>query len=78
MTDVNFQTFIKRGEEPPSEPSEAAIKKKVNEMVLTLIKDGDLECAGYTSLDHDPTILTACQAIATLVGLVTVRRRRLR
>ena len=71
MTDVNFQTFIKRGQEPPSEPSEAAIKKKANEMVLALIKDGDLECAGYTSLDHDPTILTACQAIATLVGLVS-------
>ena len=45
--------------------------EKLAKQLLTLIQNGDLECAGYTSLDHDPTILTACQAIATLVGLVS-------
>ena len=48
-----------------------AIKKEAHKQLLALIKDGDIECAGYTSLDHDPTILTSCQAIATLVGLVS-------
>ena len=48
-----------------------AIKKEAKKQLLALIRDGDLECAGYTSLDKDPTIITACQAIATLVGLVT-------
>lgn len=45
--------------------------EKLAKQLLTLIQNGDLECAGYTSLDHDPTILTACQAISTLVGLVS-------
>ena len=51
--------------------TQAAIKKEAYKQLLALIKDGDIECAGYTSLDQDPTILTACQSIATLVGLVS-------
>lgn len=51
--------------------TQAAIKKEAYNQLLALIKDGDIECAGYTSLDQDPTILTACQSIATLVGLVS-------
>ena len=51
--------------------AQAAIKKEAQKQLLALIKDGDIECAGYTSLDQDPTILTACQVIATLVGLVS-------
>lgn len=51
--------------------TQAAIKKEAQKLLLALIKDGDIECAGYTSLDQDPTILTACQVIATLVGLVS-------
>lgn len=51
--------------------TQAAIKKEANKQLLALIKNGDIECAGYTSLDQDPTILTACQSIATLVGLVS-------
>ena len=51
--------------------TQAAIKKEAQKQLLALIKDGDIECAGYTSLDQDPTILTACQVIATLVGLVS-------
>lgn len=51
--------------------TQAAIKKEAQKQLLALIKAGDIECAGYTSLDQDPTILTACQVIATLVGLVS-------
>ena len=51
--------------------TQEAIKKEANKQLLALIKNGDIECAGYTSLDQDPTILTACQSIATLVGLVS-------
>lgn len=51
--------------------TQAAIKKEAYKQLLALIKDGDIECAGYTSLDQDPTILTACQSVATLVGLVS-------
>lgn len=47
------------------------IKKDLNTQLLTLIHDGDLKCAGYRTLDEDPTIITACQAIASLVGLVS-------
>ena len=54
-----------------NQPAKSAAKKEVEKQILALIKDGSLECAGYTSLDHDPTILTACQAIASLVGLVS-------
>ena len=53
------------------ESAKAAAKKEVEKQILALIRDGSLECAGYTSLDQDPTILTACQVIATLVGLVS-------
>lgn len=51
--------------------TQAAIKKEAYNQLLALIKDGDIECAGYTSLDQDPTILAACQSIAILVGLVS-------
>ena len=53
------------------ESAKAAAKKEVEKQILALIRDGSLECAGYTSLDQDPTILTACQVIASLVGLVS-------
>jgi HK97 family phage portal protein len=52
-------------------PNKEAIKAEAKKQLLALIQNGDIECAGYTSLDHDPTILTACQVIAGLVGLVS-------
>ena len=64
---LKIPTFKKRG----AEPSQDVIKKKVNEQLLAMLRDGDIECAGYVTLDKDPTILSACQAIATLVGLVS-------
>lgn len=64
---MSKKTVKKRSDQP----AKSAAKKEVEKQLLALIKDGSLECAGYTSLDHDPTILTACQAIASLVGLVS-------
>ena len=70
----SLPTFKKRGNETEVvnvEPKKEAVKAEVNRQLLALIQEGSIECAGYTSLDHDPTILTACQAIASLVGLVS-------
>ena len=55
---IRIPTFKKRGVD------QEAVKKEVSKQLITLIQEGSLECAGYTSLDQDPTILTACQAIA--------------
>ena len=64
---MSKKTVKKRSDES----AKAAAKKEVEKQILALIRDGTLECAGYTSLDQDPTILTACQVIASLVGLVS-------
>lgn len=32
----------------------------------------DLCCSGYTSLDHNPEIMTACRTIAELIGSMTI------
>lgn len=64
---MSKKTVKKRSDES----AKAAAKKEVEKQILALIRDGSLECAGYTSLDQDPTILTACYVIATLVGLVS-------
>lgn len=61
---------IKKKREKVS-PNKEAVKAEAKKQLLALIQSGDIECAGYTSLDHDPTILTACQVIAGLVGLVS-------
>lgn len=66
---LKIPTIKKR--ETDSEALKNEVKKQVNNQILQLIHDGDLKCAGYTSLDQDPTIITACQAIAALVGLVS-------
>ena len=66
---LKIPTIKKR--ETDTEALKNEVKKQVNSQILQLIHDGDLKCAGYTSLDQDPTIITACQAIAALVGLVS-------
>lgn len=57
--------------ETDTEALKNEVKKQVNNQILQLIHDGDLKCAGYTSLDQDPTILKACRAVAALVSLVS-------
>lgn len=39
--------------------------------LMELINDEGICAGGYISLDQDPTIMTACEAIARLVGLVS-------
>lgn len=68
---IKFPTIKKRETETSAEPNKKSIENEVKKQFLALLNSGDIECAGYTSLDHDPTILTACQVIAGLVGLVS-------
>lgn len=51
--------------------SDSAEVKALKKQFLALLQEGDISCAGYTSLDKDPTIATACQKVAEMVGLVT-------
>ena len=71
---MNIKLPKKRRTEPEivkREASTEAVKTEAKRQLLALIRDGSIECAGYTSLDHDPTILTACQGIASLVSLIS-------
>lgn len=70
---INIPTLKKRGTDQAAEEKakKEAIKAEAKKQLLALLQEGSLECAGYTSLDQNPTILTACQAVATLVGLVS-------
>lgn len=38
---------------------------------MEIINSEGIECCGYHSLDHDPTIATACKRFAGLVGLIS-------
>lgn len=53
--------FVKRSTETSSRA----------QMLMELINSEGICAAGYTSLDQDPTIKTACEKIAELVGLVS-------
>lgn len=44
---------------------------KVNSIALWLADD-DICCSGYTSLDKNPEIMTACRKIASLIGSTTI------
>lgn len=45
-------------------------QKKVVQL-MELINSEGITCAGYRSLDQDPTIVTACKKVSDLVGLVS-------
>ena len=70
---IKIPSLKKRGTDQAAEEKakKEAIKAEAKKQLLALLQEGSLECAGYTSLDQNPTILTACQAVATLVGLVS-------
>ena len=36
------------------------------------LADGEITCPGYTSLDKNPEIMTACRKIASLIGATTI------
>lgn len=40
--------------------------------VALVVSDGDISCTGYTSLDKNPEIMTACRKIASLIGSATI------
>lgn len=48
----------------------AKLNKKVVQL-MELINSEGIGCAGYHSLDQDPTIATACKKFAGLVGLIS-------
>lgn len=53
-----------------AEPTQEQLKAKLSRLIELINMEG-IECAGYKSLDQDPTILTACSKVAGLVGLVS-------
>lgn len=56
-----FNRFKKREAEKPK-----------NQFALWLNSDEDICVSGYTSLDHNPEIMTACRTIAELIGSMTI------
>ena len=61
---LKIPTIKKR--ETDTEALKNEVKKQVNSQILQLIHDGDLKCAGYTSLDQDPTIITALSLLSSV------------
>ncbi len=48
------------------------IEKRCTGQVAFVLSDGDICVPGYTSLDRNPEILTACRRIAELIGSMTI------
>lgn len=51
---------------------EKNISQSKQNIALWLGSDDDLICSGYTSLDQNPDIMTACRTIAELIGSMTI------
>ena len=47
-------------------------KKKQNRNVALWLSDSDICAAGYTTLDKNPEVVTACRRIAELIGMLTI------
>ncbi len=47
-------------------------EKRCTSQVAFVVSDGDICVPGYTSLDRNPEILTACRRIAELIGSMTI------
>lgn len=47
-------------------------EKRCTGQVAFVLSDGDICVPGYTSLDRNPEILTACRRIAELIGSMTI------
>lgn len=48
------------------------VEKRCANQVAFVLSDGDICVPGYTSLDRNPEILTACRRIAELIGSMTI------
>ena len=46
--------------------------KKQNQNVALWLSDSDICAAGYTTLDKNPEVVTACRRIAELIGMLTI------
>lgn len=46
--------------------------QKRNNGVALWLRDGDIDCAGYTPLNKNPEVVTACRKIAELIGMLTI------
>lgn len=48
-------------------------RKRRNKQMMTVFMDtAGICCPGYTRLDHNPEIMTACRKIASLIGATTI------
>lgn len=52
--------------------SSETAKNTLNTIAFWYGDDADLSCAGYTSLDQNPDVMTACRTIAELIGSMTI------
>lgn len=55
----------------PSFKKRSGMNASQLQALMQMINDEGILACGYTSLDQDPTIVTACENIARLVGLVS-------
>ena len=53
---------------PKAEP----VEKRSGTKVAFFVGDGDICCPGYTSLDHNPEIMTGVRRIAEIIGSLTI------
>ena len=47
-------------------------RNKKNSAVSLWLSDSEICCTGYTTLDKNPEVVTACRRIAELVGMLTI------
>ena len=52
--------------------NQKTLNQSKQNIALWLGSDDDLICSGYTSLDQNPDIMTACRTIAELIGSMTI------
>ena len=55
-----------------SRTKQKKVEKRCANQVAFVLSDGDICVPGYTSLDRNPEILTACRRIAELIGSMTI------
>lgn len=55
-----------------SRTKQKKVEKRCANQVAFVLSDGDICVPGYTSLDRNPEIMTACRRIAELIGSMTI------
>ena len=56
----------------PRQTRNTTTKNVLSDIAFWFGDDSDLKCSGYTSLDQNPDIMTACRTIAELIGSMTI------